>query len=204
MEPVVRIASRTVVLPGDDVDTDRIIPARFLTGTRAEGLGGALFADWRRDGAGELRPDFPLNRKEAEGARILVAGANFGCGSSREHAAWALRDAGFAAVVSPGFADIFEANAIRNGLVPVKLPEPAHASLVRAPGAEVVIEVAAGTVSLPDGAVVPFPLPPFARRCLTTGLGAFDFLLSQEAAIARFEGARQADARRSPGRRGSA
>ncbi len=187
MEPVVRIASRTVVLPADNVDTDQIIPARFLTGTRTDGLGASLFADWRRDEAGELRPDFPLNRPEAQGARILVAGANFGCGSSREHAPWALTDYGFAAVVSPSIADIFKGNAVRNGLVPVEIEPSAHRELLARPGTEIVIDVEAGTVSLPDGGSARFELPPFARRCLLTGRGPLDFLLEQEPAILRYE-----------------
>ena len=187
MKPVVRIASRTVVLPADNVDTDQIIPARFLTGTRRDGLGNSLFADWRRDGAGEPRPDFPLNRPEAEGARILVSGPNFGCGSSREHAPWALTDYGFAAVVSPSIADIFKGNAVRNGLVPVEIAPSAHRELLSRPGAEIVIDVEAGTVSLPDGGSARFELPPFARRCLLTGRGPLDFLLEQEPAILRYE-----------------
>jgi len=187
MKPVVRIASRTVVLPADNVDTDQIIPARFLTGTRTDGLGASLFADWRRDEAGELRADFPLNRPEAQGARILVAGANFGCGSSREHAPWALTDYGFAAVVSPSIADIFKGNAVRNGLVPVEIEPSAHRELLARPGTEIVIDVEAGTVSLPDGGSARFELPPFARRCLLTGRGPLDFLLEQEPAILRYE-----------------
>ena len=187
MEPVVRIASRTVVLAADNVDTDQIIPARFLTGTRRDGLGASLFADWRRDAAGALRPDFPLNRPEAQGARILVAGANFGCGSSREHAPWALTDYGFAAVVSPAIADIFKGNAVRNGLVPVELEPAAHEVLMRHPGAAIVIDVEAGAVTLPDGEAARFILPPFARRCLLTGKGPLDYLLEREAAISGFE-----------------
>ena len=200
MEPVVRIASRTVVLGADNVDTDQIIPARFLTGTSREGLGASLFADWRRDAAGDPRPDFPLNRPEAEGARILVAGANFGCGSSREHAPWALTDYGFAAVVSPSIADIFKGNAVRNGLVPVEIDPGAHRMLVSRPGAEIVIDVEAGTVSLPDGGAARFELPPFARRCLLTGRGPLDFLLEQEPAISRYErGKNRVAATGSPG-----
>ena len=194
MDPVVRIASRTVVLPADNVDTDQIIPARFLTGTRRDGLGASLFADWRRDGAGELRPDFPLNRPEAEGSRILVAGANFGCGSSREHAPWALTDYGFAAVVSPSIADIFKGNAVRNGLVPVEIEPSAHRQLVSRPGAEIVIDVEAGSVSLPDGGSARFELAPFARRCLLTGRGPLDFLLEREPAILRYEQGKDDDA----------
>ena len=122
MEHVVRIASRTVVLPADNVDTDQIIPARFLTGTRRDGLGTSLFADWRRDGGpGSCAPISRSTGRRRKGARILVAGANFGCGSSREHAPWALTDYGFAAVVSPSIADIFKGNAVRNGLVPVEI-----------------------------------------------------------------------------------
>ena len=190
MKPVVRIASRTVALPADNVDTDRIIPARFLTGTRREGLGAGLFADWRRDRAGNPLPDFPLNRPEAADARILVAGDNFGCGSSREHAVWALREAGFAAIISPSMADIFKGNAARNGLVPVELEAAAHRALLAAPGARAVVDVAAGTVTLPDGGVAAFRLDPFARRCLLTGVGAFDFLLAQAAEIERYEARR--------------
>ena len=190
MEPVVRIASHTVVLSADNIDTDQIIPARFLTGTRREGLGASLFADWRRDRGGDLRSDFPLNRPEAEGARILVAGANFGCGSSREHAPWALTDCGFAAVVSPSIADIFKGNAVRNGLVPAEIEASAYAVLVANQDTEVVIDVAAGTVTLPGGGVARFHLSTFARRCLLTGRGPMDFLLDQEAAIARYEGSR--------------
>lgn len=200
MEPVVRIASRTVVLPADNVDTDQIIPARFLTGTSREGLGGSLFADWRRDSGGKPRPDFPLNRPETAGARILVAGANFGCGSSREHAPWALTDYGFAAVVSPSIADIFKGNAVRNGLVPVEIESSAHRVLLSRPGAEIVIDVEAGTVSLPDGGTARFELPPFARRCLLTGRGPLDFLLQQEPAIRRYEQQKsQVGERGSPG-----
>lgn len=191
MRPLLRIASRTVVLPHDDVDTDQIIPARFLSGTSRSGLGKGLFADWRRDRQGELRADFPLNRESAAGARILVAGRNFGCGSSREHAAWALTDAGFEAVVSPSFADIFRGNAVRNGLVPVELDPDSHALLAADPGARITIDVAESRVSLPAGGSARFRLDPFARRCLVTGTGPFDFLLAQETRIARFESDRR-------------
>ncbi len=187
MEPVRRIVSRTVVLAVENVDTDQIIPARFLTGTRRGGLGAGLFADWRRDVSGTLRPDFPLNRPEAGGARILVAGANFGCGSSREHAVWALRDAGFAAVLSSSLADIFKGNSVRNGLVPVELETAAYEAFAVAPGEETVIDVPAGTVRLPGGGITRFRLDPFDRRCLVTGVGPLDFLLSREAEIRGYE-----------------
>ncbi len=187
MKPITGIVSATVLLDADDVDTDQIIPARFLSGTTRDGLGAGLFADWRRDREGRLREDFPLNRPEAEGARVLVAGRNFGCGSSREHAAWALRDAGFEAVISTSFADIFRGNAVRNGLVPVEVDAAAHAALTANPGARVTIDVTEGTVELPDGGTARFTLDPFARRCLTTGLGPFEFLLSHLETIARHE-----------------
>lgn len=187
MEPRVRIESRTVVLPIADLDTDQVIPARFLTTTGRSGLGAALFHDLRRDPEGRLLPDFPLNRPDAAGARILVAGANFGCGSSREHAPWALVDAGFAAVVSPSIADLFRANAARNGLVPVEIAEEVHANLVRSPGVRLTVDLGRCAVRFPDGSEAPFHLAPFARRCLLTGLSPLDFLRQREPEIARYE-----------------
>jgi 3-isopropylmalate/(R)-2-methylmalate dehydratase small subunit len=180
------IRSRTVVLPIDNVDTDQIIPARFLVTTSRDGLGAGLFADWRYDAAGRSRPDFALNRPEAAGARVLVAGRNFGCGSSREHAVWALQGEGFEAVVSTAFADIFRANALKNGLVPVVLDEAIHARLVEARGAEVSIDIETATIAGP-GWGASFPLEPFARYCLRNGLDELAFLLSRERGIAAFE-----------------
>jgi len=187
MEPLTTIASRTVVLPRENVDTDQIIPARFLKVTDKQGLGKVLFSDWRYDAAGAPRPEFVLNRPEAAGCRILVAGDNFGCGSSREHAPWALVDAGFQAVVSTRIADIFRNNALKNGLVPIVLEPAAHAKLLAAPGAEVRIDVAAQTITLPDGTTASFPLDGFARYCLVNGVDELGYLLKQEAAIAAFE-----------------
>ncbi len=187
MTPLRQLTSRAVVLPNEDVDTDQIIPARFLTTTTKEGLGRALFADWRYERDGEPRPDFVLNSPEAAGAQVLVAGRNFGCGSSREHAVWALMDHGFRAVIAPAFADIFRRNALKNGLVPVTVPAEAHAKLAASPGATVTVDVEATTVSLPDGTREPFALEPFARYCLLEGQDELQFLLSQEAAIAAFE-----------------
>jgi 3-isopropylmalate/(R)-2-methylmalate dehydratase small subunit len=184
-EPVRRIVSRTVHLPLEDVDTDQIIPARFLKGTSREGLGRWLFADWRYDASGAPRPEFVLNRPEALGARVLVAGRNFGCGSSREHAVWALRDHGFAAVVSTAFADIFFNNALKNGLVPVQVDAFTHARL--AGDAEVAVDLEACTLTLADGTTAAFPVPPFARYCLLNGTDELQFLLSQEPAIAAYE-----------------
>ncbi len=177
MEPVLRIRSRTVVLLADHVDTDQIIPARFLTATDRQGLGEGLFADWRRDRQGNLRPDFPLNGEPARGARILVTGMNFGCGSSREHAAWALHASGFRVVIAASIADIFRGNAIRNGIVPVELDREALDVLHARPGAEAIVDVESETVLLPGGGAAEFRLPRFGRRCLLTGLGPLDFLL---------------------------
>lgn len=184
------IRSRTVVLPQADIDTDRIVPARFLTTTSREGLGRALFADWRRDEAGRQRPDFPLNRPEAEGRAILVAGENFGCGSSREHAAWALADAGFRAVISSSIADIFFSNALKNGLVPVRVDAATHAWLLAHPDAEVEVDVARGVVRLPDGREAAFALDAFARRCLVQGMDELGYLLSRLPDIEAWETAR--------------
>jgi 3-isopropylmalate/(R)-2-methylmalate dehydratase small subunit len=186
MKPVGEIRSRTVVLPAENVDTDQIIPARFLVTTSREGLGKALFADWRWEKDGQPKAGFVLNRPEAEGARVLVAGRNFGCGSSREHAVWALQAAGFEAVISPAFADIFRGNALKNGLVPVQVDEAIHAHLVEAPGAEVSIDVEAGVLAFGTRRAT-FPLEPFARYCLRSGLDELAFLLSRERDIAAFE-----------------
>ncbi len=190
MEPIRTIRSRTVVLPRENVDTDQIIPARFLKVTDKKGLGKALFSDWRYDEGGAPRPDFVLNRPEAEGCRILVAGDNFGCGSSREHAPWALVDAGFRAVVSTSIADIFRNNALKNGLVPVVVDAAAHAQLLASPGAEVEIDLEARTISLPHGGVAAFPIDAFARYCLMNGVDELGFLLSQSDPIAAYEASR--------------
>ena len=188
MKAVREIRSRTVVLPADNVDTDQIIPARFLVTTSREGLGQGLFADWRWESDGQPKAAFVLNRPEAEGARVLVAGRNFGCGSSREHAVWALQAGGFDAVVSPAFADIFRGNALKNGLVPVQVDEATHARLVASPGADVTVDVASGILSF--GALqAPFPLEPFARYCLVNGTDELAFLLSREREIAAYEAA---------------
>ncbi len=191
MDPIRVIQSRTVVLPRENVDTDQIIPARFLKVTDKKALGQSLFTDWRYDASGAPRPDFVLNRPEAKGCRILVAGDNFGCGSSREHAPWALVDYGFQAVVSTRIADIFRSNALKNGLIPVVVDPESHARLLAAPGAEVSIDLEARTVTLPGGGTAPFSIDAFARYCLMNGVDELGFLLSQDAAIAAFEGARR-------------
>jgi 3-isopropylmalate/(R)-2-methylmalate dehydratase small subunit len=181
------LTGRTVVLPLDDVDTDQIIPARFLKGTTRTGLGRGLFADRRYDASGAPLPEFPLNKKDAEGAPVLIVGRNFGCGSSREHAVWALADQGFRAVIAPSFADIFRGNALKNGLLPVALSAEEVARLAAAPGATVTIDLESRRVALPDGTRAAFDIDPFARHCLLEGIDELDFLLGQERAITEFE-----------------
>jgi 3-isopropylmalate/(R)-2-methylmalate dehydratase small subunit len=190
MDPIKTLSSKTVVLPVENVDTDQIIPARFLKATSKIGLGKHLFADWRFDGAGQAKPDFVLNRPEAAGAAVLVAGDNFGCGSSREHAPWALHDYGFRAVISTSIADIFRNNALKNGLVPVVVEAAVHAKLLANPGSEVKISLDDTSLTLADGTKATFPIDPFARYCLMNGVDELEFLLSQDAAITAFETAR--------------
>jgi 3-isopropylmalate/(R)-2-methylmalate dehydratase small subunit len=187
MHAIRQIRSRTVVLPSTNIDTDQIIPARFLTTTTRDGLGAGLFADWRYDAAGNPRTDFVLNQAHAQGCQVLVAGRNIGCGSSREHAPWALLDYGFRAVVSTEIADIFRNNSLKNGLLPVVVDEPTHDWLLSNPGAEVVIDLEQASLSLPDGRSVEFPIDAFARYCLLNGVDELGYLLSQEPAIAKFE-----------------
>ncbi|MBM4219315.1 MAG: 3-isopropylmalate dehydratase small subunit [Gammaproteobacteria bacterium] len=190
--PIRTIRARTVVLAADDVDTDQIIPARFLTTTRRDGFGDALFADWRFDGEGQPRPGFALNDPQTRGAGVLVAGRNFGCGSSREHAAWALRDYGFRAVVAGSFADIFRNNALKNGLLPVAVPGDALAWLTAHPGVEVTIDLEATTLAAPGLAPAPFPVEPFARYRLLNGIDELGYLLSRSGAIDAYERSRGA------------
>jgi 3-isopropylmalate/(R)-2-methylmalate dehydratase small subunit len=187
MEAVRLIESSTVVLPGTDIDTDQIIPARFLTTTSREGLGRHLFSEWRYRSGGEENPSFPLNAPAARDAGILVAGNNFGCGSSREHAPWALLDYGIRAVVSTRIADIFRSNSLKNGLVPVVVDAATHEWLLAHPGAPLSIDVAAATMALPDGRIVEFPLDGFARYCLTNGIDQLGYLQEHGEDIARFE-----------------
>ncbi len=187
MKPVTRIESRTVVLPTRDIDTDQIIAARFLTTTSKEGLGQSAFYDLRYNEDGSPRSDFVLNRPEAADCRILVAGNNFGCGSSREHAPWALLDYGFEAVISTEIADIFRNNSLKNGLVAIVVDEETHQWLLENPGADLVIDVRATTITLPDGRVVSFHLDGFARYCLIEGLDQLGYLRKQLDAIASFE-----------------
>jgi 3-isopropylmalate/(R)-2-methylmalate dehydratase small subunit len=187
MQAITKIVSRTVVLPSTNIDTDQIIPARFLRTTTRLGLGRELFSDWRYNADGSAKPDFALNRPESDGCHVLVAGRNFGCGSSREHAPWALLDYGFRAVISSEIADIFRNNSLKNGLLPVEVDEQTHQWLLVHPGAEISIDVAGSTLRLPDGSSVTFPIEGFARHCLLNGVDEMGFLLSKEQEIARFE-----------------
>jgi len=186
MEPIKQIRSKTVVMPNDDIDTDQIIPARYLTTTTKDGLGKNLFNDWRYDPNGKERADFVLTRPENRGAQILVGGHNFGCGSSREHAPWALLDFGIRAVVSTEIADIFRSNSLKNGLVPIVVDDDTHRWLLANPGAEVTVDVASATLVLPARRV-PFPIDKFSRYCLMNGIDQLGFLLEQDAAINRYE-----------------
>lgn len=191
MNPIRLIESRTVVLPQTNIDTDQIIPARFLTTTTKEGLGKQAFNDWRYDSNGAPQPDFILNRPEAAGCEVLVAGRNFGCGSSREHAPWALLDYGFRAVISTEIADIFRSNSLKNGLLPIVVDETTHRWLIDHPGAGVGIDLQANTLTLPTGAVITFSIEGFARYCLLNGTDELGFLLQRTAEITRYEQARQ-------------
>jgi 3-isopropylmalate/(R)-2-methylmalate dehydratase small subunit len=187
MEPIKQIRSRTVVIASSNIDTDQIIPARFLRVTTREGLGKNLFSEWRYHSDGSPKAEFVLNRPEAQGCQVLVADRNFGCGSSREHAPWALLDHGFRAVISSEIADIFRNNSLKNGLLPIVLPADQVQWLLANPGIEVTIDLEAGTVSAPGGRVFSFQVERFARFCLLNGVDELGFLLGQEAAIARHE-----------------
>ena len=184
-------SSRLVPLPNENVDTDQIIPARFLKTTSKEGLGKSLFHDWRYDASGNPRTDFILNKPEIRGARILLAGNNFGCGSSREHAPWALFDFGFRAVVSTSFADIFRANSLKNALLPVLVAKREHEQLFSLcgghPEAEVTVDLQAQTLFLPDGTLIKFPIDPFSKKCLLEGIDELGYLLRMTSQISAFE-----------------
>jgi 3-isopropylmalate/(R)-2-methylmalate dehydratase small subunit len=187
VKPLRHIRSRTVVLPMANIDTDQIIPARFLTTTSREGLGEHAFADWRYAPEGTPRPDFVLNRTGARGCGVLVAGPNFGCGSSREHAPWALLDHGFQAIVSTSIADIFRSNALKNGLLAIVVDDRTHQWLLSNPGAEVAIDIEAATLTLPGGEPVSFPLEAFARYCMLNGVDELGYLLAHREDIDRYE-----------------
>jgi len=191
--PFSSVTSAAVPMPRNDVDTDQIIPARFLKTTNRDGLGDQLFYDWRYRADGSPNPEFVLNRPEMAGRRILVAGDNFGCGSSREHAPWALTAWGIRAVISSSFADIFRSNALKNGLLPVAVPpqelERIGSILEAAPSAELTVDLEASEVRLADGSVIPFDVDAFARRMILEGTDELGYLLSLEPQLDAYEAA---------------
>ena len=187
MKPVACIQSRTVVLPNKDIDTDQIIPARFLTTTSREGLGKAAFHDLRYQDDGSEDTAFPLNQTDVADYSVLVAGNNFGCGSSREHAPWALLDYGLKAVISTEIADIFRSNSLKNGFIPVIVDADTHTWLLANPGAEVTIDIETTTLTLPDERVIEFPIDGFARHCLLERIDQLGFLQKHTDQIRNFE-----------------
>ncbi len=191
MTPFSRVESRAIVLAVDNIDTDQIIPARYLKTISRAGLGKHLFQDWRYDADGRPNPDFVLNRPGASACAILVAGHNFGCGSSREHAPWALAEFGFRAIISTSFADIFKQNALKNGIVPIVVSEAVHADLIdqlgRDPSAPVRVDLVETSVTLPSGSTVRFSLDAFARVCLLNGVDEPGYVLAREPQISTFE-----------------
>ena len=192
MQPIRRFESRLAVLPAENIDTDQIIPARFLTTTQREGLGRHCFADWRYDATGQERAEFPLHRPQLRGAGVLLTGHNFGCGSSREHAPWALLDLGIRAVISTQIADIFRNNALKNGLLPIVVSEADWARLAGCEAQNVVIDLEREQIELPEDAVIRFAIEPFARQCLLRGVDQLGYLLAENAAIEAFERSRAA------------
>ena len=184
------LTSRVILLPVNDIDTDQIIPARFLKATDKNGMGDNLFADWRYNVDGSPKPDFVLNKSESKGARILLAGDNFGCGSSREHAPWALTGFGLRAVISTSFADIFRSNALKNGLIPILVDEETHKMLFEyleeVPQAEFTVDLESQTLSFENGSVK-FPIDPFNKACLLNGVDELGYILGFEKEIAEFE-----------------
>jgi 3-isopropylmalate/(R)-2-methylmalate dehydratase small subunit len=194
MDKFKTFTSRLAPLAIDNIDTDQIIPARFLKTTSKTGLGDQLFFDWRYDAEGKPKPDFILNQPEGRAAQVLLAGDNFGCGSSREHAPWALTQYGFRAVISTSFADIFRGNSLKNSLLPIAVPHEAHKKLFQAvandPAAKVTVDLAEQTLTLPDGSKVTFPIDEFAKHCMLEGIDELGYILQQEPAIAAYEARR--------------
>ena len=191
MEPIRTFSGRIAALPIENIDTDQIIPARFLKTTNKTGLGESVFSDWRYQSDGTPNPDFVLNRPDVQGAQVLVAGTNFGCGSSREHAPWALQGYGFKAVVSTYFADIFRNNALKNGLLPITVDEETYHQLVSLfdedPTTTVTVDLASQSLVLPDGRKVAFPIDSFAKHCLLNGVDQLGFLLGETETIVAYE-----------------
>ena len=193
MAPITSFTSTIVALPLENVDTDQIIPARYLKVTDKSGLGEGLFYAWRYNADGSPKPDFVLNRPDVQGAQVLVAGNNFGCGSSREHAPWALQGYGFKAVISTYFADIFKGNSLKNGLLPIVVDQETYYQLVSLfeedPTTRVTIDLANQALILPGGQQVGFPIDPFAKHCLLNGVDQLGFLQAEDATIAAYEAA---------------
>jgi 3-isopropylmalate/(R)-2-methylmalate dehydratase small subunit len=192
MKAIHIVRSRTAVLPFENIDTDRIIPARFLTTTERKGLGRFAFHDWRFNQDGSNNTEFPLNKTEAQDCQILVAGRNFACGSSREHAPWALLDYGIRAVLSSEIADIFRSNALKNGLLALQISAQEHDFLLNNPGIELAIDLQQCNIKLPDGGMISFSMDGFARTCLLQGVDQLGYLLNQKSAIDAFEKTRSA------------
>jgi len=187
MPGITTVVSRSVVLRETNIDTDQIIPARFLSTTERAGLGRHAFNDWRWQADGSPNPDFAFNQPANQGRSILLAGRNFGCGSSREHAPWALTDLGLRAIVSSEIADIFRNNSLKNGLLPVVLAEADVQALMQRPDDELAIDIAARELRTPDGRVYTFPLDAFAQTCLLQGVDEMGYLLARGAEISQYE-----------------
>jgi 3-isopropylmalate/(R)-2-methylmalate dehydratase small subunit len=191
MQPFEQITTHMVAIPTENIDTDQIIPARFLKTITKKGLGKNLFSDWRYNEDGSPKEDFALNKPEAQGAQILLAGDNFGAGSSREHAPWSLMDFGFKAIISTGFADIFRNNSLKNGFLPIIVDEDTHQQLMsivaEEPDAQVTVDLAAQQVVLPDGRSVEFPIDNFSKTCILEGLDQLGYLQKQAEQIAAYE-----------------
>ena len=191
MEKIKTFSANTVNLPNEDIDTDQIIPARFLTRQTTDGIGECLFADWRFDKSGKPNEDFILNQPESTDAGILVTGNNFGCGSSREHAAWSLLDYGFRAVVSTSFADIFQNNSLKNGLITIVVDLETHKWLIEHPTTELTVDLENTEIILENGKAISFPIDSFARYCLLHGVDQLGYILKHDSEITAYENQQQ-------------
>ena len=191
MQKIKKFSARTVNLPNEDIDTDQIIPARFLTRQTTDGIGECLFADWRFDKSGRPKEDFILNQPESSDAEILVAGNNFGCGSSREHAAWSLLDYGFRAIISTSFADIFQNNSLKNGLITIAVNLETHKWLLEHPATTLIVDLNNTQICLENGKVISFPIDSFARYCLLNGVDQLGYLLNHDTEISAYENKQQ-------------
>ena len=191
MQKIKKFSARTVNLPNEDIDTDQIIPARFLTRQTTDGIGECLFADWRFDKSGSVKEDFILNQPESSNAEILVAGNNFGCGSSREHAAWSLMDYGFRAIISTSFADIFKNNSLKNGLITIVVDLETHKWLLEHPATKLIVDLDNTQIFLENGKAISFPIDAFARYCLLNGVDQLSYILNHDSEISAYENKQQ-------------